>query len=151
MGNPLAAGNHRNVFRVKPRWQDSRPAQHSPDRPRTASDALRPATLFAPVQEVFDDLLDFLDLDRLLGAAELDEHFQRIVVILEGVNPANVLPDFTALMDTIRARITDLDITPQIESFGQSLVNLKADLEEQLGRTENAYTDMYEAIPEGVK
>lgn len=112
---------------------------------------LRPSTMLAPVQETFDALLDFLELDRLLGADELDEHFQRIHGILEDANPANVLPSFTQLLDTIRARINDLDITPQIGALATNLTNLKQDLNEQLDRTAAAYNAMFAAIPADLK
>lgn len=112
---------------------------------------IRPRTLLEPIQQTFDELLNFLELDQLLGANELDEHFQRIHGILESANPANVLPGFTQLLDTIRVRIDDLDITAQIAAFGQSLLNLKQDLNEQLDRTVIAYDAMYEAIPADVK
>lgn len=121
------------------------------DTVRERLNNLRPSTLLAPVQETFDELLDFLSLDRLLGADELDEHFQHIHDILEAANPANALPSFTQLLETVRARIDDLDITAQINTFGQSLLALKEDLTEQLDRTAEAYNAMYAAIPADVK
>jgi len=118
---------------------------------RTKLDHLRPATLLAPVKEVFDDLLHLLDLNQLLGAAELDERFERVHTLLAAANPANVLPNFEQLLETIRARLADLDLSPQIDGLTQGLTNLKADLDEHLDRTATAYNSMYAVIPNDLK
>jgi hypothetical protein len=118
---------------------------------RAKLDALRPATFLAPVQQAFDELLNLLDLNQLLGAAELDERFQRIHDMLSAANPANVLPDFEQLMNTIRARLAELDLSAQIDGLAQSLNTLKADLDEHLDRTAEAYDSMYAAIPSDLK
>ena len=117
--------------------------------------ALDPAQLAQALQAAFDELLGALDLDQAIPAADvakLDADYAAVIDKLRALDPKKLVVD--AVQPVFEKDVLPLldafDITPLLESIVDRLQALEGDLGTQLGRVNDAYTEMRGAIPAGV-
>ncbi|MEO1261104.1 MAG: hypothetical protein AAFZ15_20045 [Bacteroidota bacterium] len=109
---------------------------------------LNPATIAAILKEAFDNLLNLLDLDTLLGLDELDSQYKQILDNLRASDPTKLLAEVVQPeYDKIPAFLQRLDLSVQINTLIEILESLQVELEGELGRTADAYDAMVNVIP----
>lgn len=121
------------------------------DTIRTEIQAFSPTHIGEILGRAFDEILELLDINVLLGAAALDGEYAEIIVNLRKLDPGKIIievlqPEF----EKVLAFLMRFDLTVQIDAFLANIDRLKAELRVELGRVADSYEEMWQAIPSGI-
>jgi uncharacterized protein YoxC len=113
--------------------------------------ALAPSHIAAILAQAFDDLLEILDIEKLIGAGALDAEYAEIVENLRALDPGKIIvevlqPEFEKVLEFILR----FDLSIQIDDFLVNIERLVADLRTELDRVADKYEVMWNAIPSSV-
>ena len=118
------------------------------DTLKTELEALSPARIAAALTETFDALLDIFHINTLIGTADLDAEYQRLIDFLKTLDPKTLVEDLVQPeFDKVVEFLKRFDISVQIDTFIEILERLQLDLKTELERTGDAYEEMWEAVP----
>lgn len=111
-------------------------------------EVINPANIAKKVGKVFEELLEILNVDVLLGAGQLEEEFRRLIALLESNDPKALLegkiqPEYDKVVDFLKR----FDLSVQIEVFLKNLENLRIGLKIELDLTADAYEAMLDVVP----
>lgn len=114
-------------------------------------EAFSPKRIGEILGRAFDDILAILEIDTLLGAAELDGSYAEIIENMRKLDPGKILieilqPEF----EKVIAFILRFDLTIQIDAFLANVERLKTELVAELTRVGDAYEVMWDAIPSSI-
>ncbi|MCB9232789.1 MAG: hypothetical protein H6581_14050 [Bacteroidia bacterium] len=121
------------------------------DALRTELEALSPAAIAKVLAKAFDELLSILDINKLLGAADLDLAYHDIVENLRRLDPAKIIvdvlqPEFEKVLEFLLR----FDLSVQIDKFLELIQKLQEDLRTELLRVSDSYEDMWSSIPSSI-
>jgi hypothetical protein len=121
---------------------------------RAKLDAVNPRNLAQALDAVFDEVLDSLSVDLFLPPADvkkIDDDYAKLVEVLKSLDPANVL--VTLVQDEFEKDVLPLldaiDMSEPLHRIAERLGNLAGELETELGKVQDAFTAMRNAIPPG--
>ena len=124
------------------------------DKLRAKLDAVNPANLGKALDAIFKEVLDSLGVDLFLppaDVAKIDADYAKLVDTLKSLDPANVIAnvvqdefekDVLPLLDTI-------DMSDPLHRIADRLSSLTEELKTELGKVEDAFEGMRNAIPAG--
>ncbi|MEZ4958230.1 MAG: DNA circularization N-terminal domain-containing protein [Saprospiraceae bacterium] len=118
------------------------------DAVKAQLEQISPAVIAAAVKVPFDNLLNLLDLNTLLGVDQLDDEYNQILENLRANDPTRLLAEVVQPeYDKIPAFLQRLDLSVQINTLIEILESLKVELEGELDRTADAYDAMIDVVP----
>lgn len=99
------------------------------------------------VGTTFTEILDLLNVNALLGAAELDVQFTRLIDLLRALDPGKLLiellqPEF----DKVVVFLERFDLVAPVDTFLGIIDRLQEELSTELDRTTDAYENMHGTI-----
>lgn len=115
-------------------------------------EALNPASFREPLQKALQDMVNALNLDTLMPAAEitsLDRSYDGILDILRGLDPVQtVLPVLQShYEENVVPLLDSFDISALLEGMMTKLNNLEEELGSELERVDAAYQELRGAVP----
>ena len=118
-------------------------------------EAAGPGPLIATLDREFGEMIDGLDLDLLLPAAEIaamDQASTDLVAKLRGFDPEKLVGDAVrpAFEADVLPLVEALDITPVFNALIEALRGLEDQLEGEIGRINTSYQALLTARPGGV-
>jgi hypothetical protein len=116
--------------------------------------ALDPASLAQAVEDAFDQLLAALDLDQVIPPADVakfDADYAAVIDKLKALDPEKLVVDAVqpVFEQDVLPLLDAFDIAPLLQTIVERLQALDEELGTQLGRVDNAYSEMRNAIPAG--
>ena len=125
------------------------------DALRAEIEAAGPKPLIITLDREFGEVIDGLDLDLLLPAAEvaaMDQAAGDLVTKLRGFDPETLIGDAVrpAFEADVLPLVEALDITPVFDALIEALRGLEDQLEAEMGRINTAYQALLAARPGGL-
>ena len=121
---------------------------------RAKLDAVNPAGMAAALNTIFDSVLNSLSVDLFLppaAVAAIDADYAELVQTLKSLDPANVVAN--VVQDTFEKDVLPLldqiDMSGPLHRITERLPSLIAELKTEIGKVEDAFEAMVNAIPEG--
>jgi len=116
--------------------------------------ALDPAKLAQAVEDAFDELLGALDLDQAIppaDVAKLDADYAEVIEKLKALDPKKLVVDAVqpVFEQDVLPLLDAFDVAPLLQTIVDRLQALDEELGTQLGRVDDAYSEMRNAIPAG--
>jgi hypothetical protein len=119
---------------------------------RAKIDAINPANLGAALDDAFHQMLNAIDVDQILPAADvkkLDDDYKEAIDKLKLLNPADLVvkiiqPEFEAKVVPL---LDAFDLTKVLQAVIDVLNSLADELRNEMDRVNEKYKDMLAAIP----
>jgi hypothetical protein len=124
------------------------------DKLRAKLDAVNPANLGKALDALFQEVLDSLGVDLFLppaDVAKIDADYAKLIDTLKSLDPANVVANVVQdeFEKDVLPLLDQIDMSDPLHRIAERLSSLTEELKTELGKVEDAFDGMKNAIPAG--